>query len=120
MLEEQEMKRRSDFTIEELLKDFNAHRIEVAAHMDEFKRHTDDEEKKWITIITLAEKNEWSIANLSAAVDKHREQTEELILLNTRLKSVRWFASGVSAMLGWVTALAVGLGAAYSGLFDKT
>lgn len=119
MIEELEMKRSSDKLVEQVIRDFNAHRIEVSEHMFEFKRHTDDEEKKWLKIITLVEKNEWSINELREAVETHRAQTEELILLNTRLKSVKWFGSGLSALVGWGLAAVLGLSQAYNWLIGK-
>lgn len=116
----------ADKVIQQLSNDFNSYKdevnsfqIEVSGHIQQFERHTAAEDDKWRQVIALGQENKYSIKELRTDLRALESKTSELVTLNTRFKSVGWFASTVSKIIGWGAGLILAATIVYNTVIGK-
>ena len=87
---------------------------ELAAHMEEFKLHVQEEQERWGHLITVQESNTRVVSELAIAVTAQAEATKDMIeawnAAHGALKVGGWLIDFIK----WCSGIAVvGVGAAY-------
>ncbi len=86
-------------------------------HIEEYKKHCEDEEKRWGHLIVSQERNTQSIRDLTASTKELTESTRDIVSAWQAANGTVKIMSTLGAFVKWLSGFAV-VGIAFKWLFE--